>query len=838
MKKIFMFSLILSIALIQTFFPGPVKTDASSNEWWNRKWYYRVPVVVSSQSEVGEALITVSLKPKEILSKLRVNGTFDFNSIRVIGLDNGDLKELPFNLNFENESLVENFEKGIDKWKLKPLIITWLSNESVGGGKSLCFRKATRSYISIYLPVDVETLEKQSIVSFWGKGNYTATLKDLTMPIELGHVEVSSSKYQRHFFYYDKRKISRKRPYGLFISPKDYVTVNYLDEIAFSKEKVTISWLVKNLKSGEERKYYIYFDIAEHGAKEGKLHMEIKGPKANLKASIGEPEGFRVVIEEPKVKTLTGNVTLKVKTLDNLSNIANVTCKLNCYGKCNSGTSLKMKPSREGFWVTTWNTAETVGDGLQKVSVRAVETDGRESYADVYFWVRNVQFKETVNLKPNTTTFRFAVIGDNRPGSAGDPQPEIFLQILKAINKVKPDMVFNTGDIVYSGDLEQYIDFKRVTSILRKPMYIARGNHEVMIGAKGQENYEYFFGDPYYSFNYGNSHFIILNANIIGHLYSVDEQQISWLKRDLERSKSFEHIFVFIHQPIYPFAHGLENKAVEATLREIMLKYHVTAVFQGHEHMCYIKEINSVKSIITGGAGAELDPQYPSKTLFFHFTMVQVNGSKVDISIHKPLVLEVINPKGNRVVTDKNEIKIEGRTQPFAELIINGEKVDVKKTGYFSHSIHLSKGMNKVSVKSKFSGEEIERELLIIYKPPIKVLIPEEIYSEEKIKLTVTSEGKPVNGALVMLGDIKASTNLNGETEIKIPPIKEEKETVLLVTKMGYSDYVAPIKIKVSMGIKGPLQTLILVAITIVAVSLFTGYKLRSKRKKKGKTQV
>ena len=136
-------------------------------------------------------------------------------------------------------------------------------------------------------------------------------------------------------------------------------------------------------------------------------------------------------------------------------------------------------------------------------------------------------------------------------------------------------------------------------------------------------------GRLYYAFEYGNSLFIVLDTDKVGQAGYITGKQWNWLVKMLEKGKEYEHVFVFLHKPACT-GEGLDALNNGLELMELLVKYNVTAVFQGHNHLYYFEKVNNTCFYVTGGAGA---PIYASEKSggYHHFLIVTVNGSKVDV---------------------------------------------------------------------------------------------------------------------------------------------------------------------------------------------------------------
>jgi len=815
----------LALALILLLIPVPVSLSSTETSWWKSDWFYRVPVKVTSSSNL-EGIVSLKISLMNLMKSLRVEEEPDFGSLRVVL----ESEEVPFTLSFEIEKDIDDLEASLDRWELSEDIVCEKSNDAVEGSHSLKFRRGSLEKVYNILKLDQEALRKGKLISFFAKGNFTVVLRDKSFPIEASRAEVSSDEYRVYFIQYDPDRLPEGREYALFFIPNDYLTYNYVDSIKFVSGNAILKW--KASVSAEQKIFYIYFDTLDRGPRSIPLY-KVQGSEKEFSVELGSPEGFRTLIKMERGSILSGKAKIKAEVLGNLSNVVRVQYRVDYSENLSWDSNLGILGDMHfegGEWIGEFDTTRTY-DGLHTITVKAFEQGGRVATASIEVYVRNVQYEEPVNLNPNTTEFTFCVLGDNRPGSSKDPMPQVFWQLTLAMCEECPDMVFNTGDVVYAGEFEEYLRFREVVSLLSCPLFIARGNHEVSIGKAGEENFRYFFDVPgfsynsYYSFDYGMSHFIILNANIQEHKYSINEPQLSWFISDIEANRDAEHIFIFVHQPIYEYAHGLENETSERILEEIIEQNAFYPgriyVFQGHEHMYYCSTSNNVTSYITGGGGAELDAQYPDETLFFHFLKVRVKGSEVDIEVIKPLVLEINDPKTSEVHSSEPYLRIRGRAQTGCKLTINGNEIRISPTGVFETRFKLSIGRNEISIEIKDprTGKSLSKEIIVFYEPPLEVDLPA-LKSDSEVELKVTSAGKPIEGAVIMIGDQKTNTDSSGIARIHIPKLTEEKKLVLVVSKEGYTDFVKVVS--VTSGISLPSIWKLVVLGIILALLLLT----------------
>ena len=235
--------------------------------------------------------------------------------------------------------------------------------------------------------------------------------------------------------------------------------------------------------------------------------------------------------------------------------------------------------------------------------------------------------------------FQFVVYGDTRS------RHDFHKRVIDAVVKTDPDFVLHTGDLVLDGyDTAQWpIFFSIEKELLRKTaFYPSLGNHE----RNNRQYYEFFnVSTPYYSFDWGNAHFTVLNSDVGNVAISRESkenfwsEQTRWMEEDLQKAQKADYRFVTFHHP--PFTAVLkrqEGKHEVQNLPPLFEKYKVTAVFNGHDHNYQHHVKNGVHYIVTGGGGAPLYPvDGPIAGITRkvesteHFVQVKVNGKRTVI---------------------------------------------------------------------------------------------------------------------------------------------------------------------------------------------------------------
>jgi hypothetical protein len=265
--------------------------------------------------------------------------------------------------------------------------------------------------------------------------------------------------------------------------------------------------------------------------------------------------------------------------------------------------------------------------------------------------------------------FVFVVAGDNRPTTHGAPFPHVLDTLLSEVRLIQPDLVLWTGDTVYGyGDKDrtelanEYSLFMCKAAQADVPIFNAPGNHEIHPKVTPcdqpgvcEAEFVSHFGGPYGSFDHRGVHFIALDTEEIGHTKPItvdgkqmdaqviEGDQLTWLQNDLEAHKGARAIFAFFHTELTPAPNDEEGKTHPplgnaAEIRALFAKYHVKAVFQGHEHLLYVpdpKTTDGVRYFVAGGAGA---PMYarPENGGVSNYIVVKVKGSDATFDIVEP----------------------------------------------------------------------------------------------------------------------------------------------------------------------------------------------------------
>lgn len=283
------------------------------------------------------------------------------------------------------------------------------------------------------------------------------------------------------------------------------------------------------------------------------------------------------------------------------------------------------------------------------------EASGSESNIEI-IEAENPEAQEVEVEKKESIKFSFAILGDTqyfKPGAYGDYQ-----KASDNIKKIGPDMVFALGDLVSSCDKKKECEdkinnWKNVLGNLSSKTYVMMGNHDRTGEEKSDIAWQKIFNLPNngpagfseltYSFDFKNSHFIILSSDKPEE-NKINAIQRSWLEQDLNKNNK-ENIFVFFHEPAYPTNSKIgesldENAGERDALWNIFVKYKVDAVFSGHEHIQARRKVAGIYQFIFGNTDSFNHDAPKSGVVEYSyigpgFGLVEINGKEITVKTYE-----------------------------------------------------------------------------------------------------------------------------------------------------------------------------------------------------------
>lgn len=240
-----------------------------------------------------------------------------------------------------------------------------------------------------------------------------------------------------------------------------------------------------------------------------------------------------------------------------------------------------------------------------------------------------------------STAWSFAATGDSR----GNEENSWAIAQERVLARAVDLQVFS-GDAVTLGNVqEQWNDeffgpstpmFEVSDSLAQIPLMMANGNHDLLATnylaqfAFPQESSagETADGEEWFSFDYGNAHFVFLNDTVFNFRVIAGAER-EWLEQDLRRANmnraNVPWIFVVHHKPLYTC---LSNHAPNIDLRSawqpLFDEYHVDMVIAGHNHVYErsrpIFGLTGVEGNVAATEGSNYEPRImggvPSGTVY------------------------------------------------------------------------------------------------------------------------------------------------------------------------------------------------------------------------------
>jgi predicted MPP superfamily phosphohydrolase len=198
-------------------------------------------------------------------------------------------------------------------------------------------------------------------------------------------------------------------------------------------------------------------------------------------------------------------------------------------------------------------------------------------------------------------SLKFAVFGDF--GDASRREFDTVAQLVKARERFPFDIVPLTGDNLYGSERPQ--DFAVKFEQPFKPLldagvkfYGALGNHD----AREQRYYKLFNmeGKLYYSYKAPRQsvRFFALESGY------MEPAQVTWIENEL-KSASEDWKIAYFHHPLYSSGktHG-SDLDLRKVLEPLFVRYNVSVVFQGHDHVYErVKPQSGIQYWVIGSGG-------------------------------------------------------------------------------------------------------------------------------------------------------------------------------------------------------------------------------------------
>ena len=194
-------------------------------------------------------------------------------------------------------------------------------------------------------------------------------------------------------------------------------------------------------------------------------------------------------------------------------------------------------------------------------------------------------------LRPQKEPEKFKAIffGDTQPRDAREVDYITHDVIEPMVGRVDASFGVTLGDVVFD-DLTQMERLNRAIALIGIPWYNVLGNHDINYDSDSDEHsdetWERVYGPAYYSFEYGPTHFVVLD-DVNWHPAQGEtrgrytggfgERQLKWLERDLALVPKNQLVVLMMHIPL----HNVEDR--ERIFRLIEDRPYSLSV-SAHEH--------------------------------------------------------------------------------------------------------------------------------------------------------------------------------------------------------------------------------------------------------------
>jgi predicted phosphodiesterase len=262
---------------------------------------------------------------------------------------------------------------------------------------------------------------------------------------------------------------------------------------------------------------------------------------------------------------------------------------------------------------------------------------------------------DTSKAEAGDNSFSFAIIGDTQTFST-NPNGNLE-KASRSLSNQKFDLAIDVGDLVHSCEGgsacdNKYNSWKEILGSTASKIYAVQGNHDRTSSEKSDASWSRSFNFPAngpdgfkdftYSFDYKNSHFIALDSEKPDE-HIVNNTQRNWLEQDLSKNTK-ENTFVFFHEPAFQMCQdpdSLVSKPAERdALWNILKKYKVTAIFNGHCHMFARRVQDGIHQFVVGDTDSTADDiPYKANVDFgltggHYYALASVSGKQINFKLY------------------------------------------------------------------------------------------------------------------------------------------------------------------------------------------------------------
>ena len=235
--------------------------------------------------------------------------------------------------------------------------------------------------------------------------------------------------------------------------------------------------------------------------------------------------------------------------------------------------------------------------------------------------------------------------------------------VVKHCNEFNPtiDLVFVTGDLTDSGQLEEYEEFNKILRDLKIPWFVIPGNHDnKQILMNFFDEHEYLpRNEKFCNYVIDKYPFVLigLDTTVSGENYGeFCHERLRWLDINLKRYSSKPTLLFMHHPPFVTGIDGMDNQNLKNSSRffEILRSYpQVKHIACGHVH-------RATETVIDG-VGISIAPNGA------HSVHLDINSKKPPMFIMEPPTIRIfnLNLKNENVVSHLSFVNKYDGPYPF-----------------------------------------------------------------------------------------------------------------------------------------------------------------------------
>lgn len=215
-------------------------------------------------------------------------------------------------------------------------------------------------------------------------------------------------------------------------------------------------------------------------------------------------------------------------------------------------------------------------------------------------------------LTTNKIVTNFSIIADR----TGLHEEGVYSQVIAKSLETNSEFLIDVGDMIEGGTEQQIVldthwnEYLNLISNVDKPFYHTPGNHDLWFPGQ-MEHYLHYIGNPYFSFNINNIHFVILDNSrwTPDSTFYLSRAQMIWLNEDLKNNTQ-QFTFVFCHRPFWDKSIN-DSTIRNNSLHSFLLSNEVDVVVAGHYHAYFEAEYDGMKYVIAGRSGGATTLGHP-----------------------------------------------------------------------------------------------------------------------------------------------------------------------------------------------------------------------------------